>query len=505
MGKKDLVLLSGSQLELVSSSKSKLSSMSQGQKSVQPIHSIHQLNRKNSLDSDLRGLSLEKSDLGSPKKAASSRWSNRSSQVTHLSSQTQFKKYLKGQTSSKGVFGSLPLEITYLILYHLDVPSLSRVSQSSRFLNKLCQNDSLYKRLSFSKFNIHSSRCSLLSSPSQDTQLWKSCYMRLDSGLTTWSGLALDPITNNAQPYDMELIIKSMKHKLRYGLLPTTKRSGLSSAELDRSFFQISEFKGHCRWRDLEDALTLVEGSITDALVPGPPSRFEKDLFLGNRLPRLIEFSEVDIIRGQDLAVPNRYQGLKMGNLILGTYDPGHPSLIGCFAATIEESLPMDLRESFREGLKERGDYRGLLTHYRTTLGIHETAFYIRLQIRSLQDSILQADITVYPSVHIQTSLKTAENEPGDNELEWEAARLRLTAALPVSTTPSCNSVAQSLKIIEMERVFEGFSKRYHVWLETHFPKAQELKLFVAGSSLFGLFLGPRPGCFCVSLESFPS
>jgi hypothetical protein len=325
--------------------------------------------------------------------------------------------------------------------------------------------------------------------------------MRLDAGLTTWFGLALDPITNNAQPYDMELIIKSVKTKLRYGLLPTTKRSGLSSAELDRSFFQISDFQGHCRWHDLDDALTLVQGSITDVLLPGSPSKFQRDFFLGDRIPRLIEFSEIDILRGQDLAVPNRCQGLTTGNLILGTYDPGHPSLIGCFAATMEESLPLDLKDSVKE-LKEGRDYRGLLTHYRTSLGIHETAFYIRFRIRSLQDSLLHAEITVFPSVHIQTSLKTVDlNSEEQNELEWEPARLRLTATLPPSNQTH-NSVAQALEIIEMERVFEGFSKRYHVWLDSHFPKAHELKLFVAGSSLFGLFLGPRPGCFCVSLDS---
>ncbi|TPX35141.1 hypothetical protein SmJEL517_g02384 [Synchytrium microbalum] len=166
---------------------------------------------------------------------------------------------------------------------------------------------------------------------------WKQLYIRLDSGITGWKGYALDRATNGFKPYPMEVLITE---------------SGQSSVN---GIMKRDSFSGVCRWSTLRDSLTRLEGCIDSS---GSAShRFKTDVWLGTSIPQLVTFSETEIIRGSEIAVPNKYEGIWCGPCIVGIYDPGIPQFLGAFAVVAEEALPISPTQStpLRTGQLMRG------------------------------------------------------------------------------------------------------------------------------------------------------
>ena len=124
---------------------------------------------------------------------------------------------------------------------------------------------------------------------------------------------------------------------------------GLSSASETTSThkptWREQNVQGVCRWISQKDALTKTVGVVVDDL-SFKRSRFCLDSWLDTTQVRTVMFEETEIIRGSNIAVPNKYFGMMCGPLIMGVFDPGHPSFVGVFALMMEEATPRLSKQS---------------------------------------------------------------------------------------------------------------------------------------------------------------
>lgn len=457
---------------------------------------------------------------------------------------TQGKSPVKSPTKSLGTskgaaFERLPNELAlYLLSSHLDFASLCTLSQTSRYWHSLCRDDHLYRLLYESRFRLHPSRTPLILAGALTPTPYREAYITLDAGLSSWTGLALDPITNNKNPYAMELIVKYSVKSLRLGkpLLslakagPTFRGPGdpvslLSSPPLSSSsspkspdsaayeYFRVNSFEGACRWPDLDDALTRMSGSVCDSLSK-PYSRFTMDSFLGVPVSRVTQFTESAILRGADLAIPNRYQGLIVGSLMLGFYDPGHLSLMGSFGLVLEESLPLSpILERSQESMCRllkclTAPSRGLFVWSSLYKGAHDTACYLEMTPPSLTNNdsssqVLETQITFFTSTPVHTSLDPHPLRACNPLVETVSMSLILEIN-PSSPEEKGKSSAATPSLRGHFRRPTDYIllKEQSQWIEDHLPLHRDLHLSLSDNVLFGLFLSPRPGVFFVKLSS---
>jgi hypothetical protein len=166
---------------------------------------------------------------------------------------------------------------------------------------------------------------------------WKAFYERLDRACCGWRGWAQDPATNDYEPYEMELVIQSSQIERITGLFAQAiAREGASVQNLRD--IRNSEIHGICRWRFADDACTRVLGSILDAYADFP-TRFKMDYSRGRSVLRNIVFDETHLIRGSNIAIPNRYYGFIDGFVMIGAFDPGESAWRGVFCIVMEESI----------------------------------------------------------------------------------------------------------------------------------------------------------------------
>ena len=405
------------------------------------------------------------------------------------------KLMLVKRHSSNGVFSILPDEINLTLLHFMDIPMLAKMSQLSKYWYDLCQDDSIYQRLLLSKFKIHPSRFSiLLQNEYENLHKWKEMYIQYDSALTTWSGFALDPITNGNKPYSMQLILKDIVHKRVLGISQALKRRNIIGLK-ESDAYRVSEFQGCCRWMDLNDALTRVEGVFIDSL--GVKCvRFVHDSFLENHIPRFITFNELQVIRGEDLAVPNRYSGVMIGNTLLGIYDPGHPSLVGSFGIVMEDSLPFLMAEEFEF---KKGDlYKGMLIHTPKCIfeSIHETSIYMKMVIESVKCDSFIAYVQLYPSHHCQTTMR-----PFVSNNQTNCYALKMTASFIKTRNTLSNTWNYDFKNVTFtpNECFNRQEILMGLWADEHLPLYENIRLEVKGNAIIGLYSLPKAGCFVLN------
>jgi hypothetical protein len=89
-------------------------------------------------------------------------------------------------------------------------------------------------------------------------------------------------------------------------------------------------------------------GSVVDV---GDANRFDIDPMTGRNLIRHVVFEETTLIRGENIAVPNRYHGFLDGCVMIGCFNPGSDTLCGVYCLVMEEaiSIPKKLIEFKRQ------------------------------------------------------------------------------------------------------------------------------------------------------------
>jgi hypothetical protein len=232
---------------------------------------------------------------------------------------------------------NLPKDICIQILTNLDVISASRLSCVSKRWLSIATEWNVYRYFTKRRFRIdlgyHDAR--IQHEPLENT--WKAFYERLDKVCCGWRGWAQDAATNDYEPYEMELVIQSTKSERITGLFAQAiAREGASAQNLRD--LRNSEIHGICRWRFADDAYTRVLGSVLDSYTDFPV-RFCVDSSRGRPLLRNIVFDETFLIRGSNIAIPNRYYGFIDGFVIIGAFDPGESAWRGVFCLVMEESI----------------------------------------------------------------------------------------------------------------------------------------------------------------------
>ena len=376
----------------------------------------------------------------------------------------EFENYSRHHGS--GLLESLPIELILQILSKMEINTLLKMARVSKNWNRLANQDILFQKATVSRFHIHPSRFYYLGlNPHQKSHKWKDLYAELDSGISTWSGYALDYVTNSGRPYEMELIIKSTDSKLVRGPYGLSDKS---------NFFRLTQFEGCCRWRTLADSLTNTEGAIVDP--EGNSSiRFHVDPYLAAYFPRHITFTETGVVRGLDLVVPNLYQGLVCENVVLGSYDPGHPDLVGSFICVLQDSLPLD---RFRtDQFKPLKEYKGI---WMTSL---DKAIYMHFTVEKANSGKISGTAQLFPFVSCRTTTRQ-----GKVELE-NCVNLELQFQVDLSDDKSPSVSNGQFSLVE--------SSFYdQLWVQDCVPISQVIHMNLNGETITGLFSDPRPGCF---------
>ncbi|KAI8807118.1 hypothetical protein BJ742DRAFT_854512 [Cladochytrium replicatum] len=260
-----------------------------------------------------------------------------------------------------GIFARFSEDLCLYLLCHMDLTSSRRLAQTCHFWARVGNDDTLFRQLAHLHFGVDTSMHQVrLAYEGVEEQCWRDLYQRLDCMRTGFKGFALDRATNAFAPYPMELIINTSRTSV------TVVQRGKGESQpldvLDAEFITYqsgqrrrwslrgqkgqhnvnirrTDFDGCCRWSSLRNSLTRTQGFIfDDATQPG--ARFRVDSWLGTNIPRPIAFDEVELLRGEDIAVPNKYYGFSVGPIVLGMYDPGHPHFMGAFVVSMEESFP---------------------------------------------------------------------------------------------------------------------------------------------------------------------
>ncbi|KAJ1554163.1 hypothetical protein HK096_004777 [Nowakowskiella sp. JEL0078] len=239
-------------------------------------------------------------------------------------------------------FKRLSVELCLHILRLLDPLTSAHLAQTCRHWYSITTDELLYLAYSRRFFNFKRLHSPSLTNPSVTlpSESWKTVFQRLDDGRTTWIGFALDPATNNFRPYPLELHVNS-----------TFKTVLIHESETTSTI----HFDACCRWASLRDSLTRAAGTMTYI----SPQRWgQANGFLNKRV---MEFQEIELLRGDNIAIPNTYKAVILGPVIIGMYDPGHPAFRGVFVAVMQESFSKHLKVSNRI-YKARDHFTGQFT-----------------------------------------------------------------------------------------------------------------------------------------------
>ena len=156
--------------------------------------------------------------------------------------------------------------------------------------------------------------------------------------------MALDPATNDFTPYPMELVFTECTIKHIQGIQANI--IGIEAADVSGlSDVCLSEMHGFCRWRTLNDGLTRVEATIVDNSLTDN-SRFQMDPLSNHHVLRNVVIEEVSVMRGTDLAVPNRYYAVTNGFVVIGAFNPGDANMLGVFCVVMEDICPYNFQLS---------------------------------------------------------------------------------------------------------------------------------------------------------------
>ncbi|KAL2913382.1 hypothetical protein HK105_207145 [Polyrhizophydium stewartii] len=305
----------------------------------------------------------------------------------HTAAAADTTKAGAGDTSGAGGGGgrhitSLPFDVCVLVLARLPLPAVAALARTCRFWRRIVANRQahLVRQHMHGRFllppadtRIHQRR--LDNDPAERS--WLAFYQRLDRGEAGWHGLAMDPVTQAFEPYCIELALRDARVSTVGGIVAAAvgaEAAGPAAAASMRRA-RLTELGGCCRFRSLNDALTAVEATIVDDASVHQGMRFELDPVL-NGVPRLaafgdwvgpashafmsmqarnveppppppqihmlrpVVFEETQILRGTDLAVPNRYHGFTNGFVMFGMFDPGDAALLGVFCVVLEDTMP---------------------------------------------------------------------------------------------------------------------------------------------------------------------
>ncbi|KAI8911689.1 hypothetical protein EDD86DRAFT_245952 [Gorgonomyces haynaldii] len=224
----------------------------------------------------------------------------------------------------------LPTEITMNILVYLDLPEQIRLSKTCRFWWRLGKQLDLFQRFCKHIYKLDVHKHQLRMEYEAVEREWSQFASRLDQGLTGFVGLCLDPGTA-ATPYTMELVVQVSETRVFSGFFAET--IGVEACSIaGMNYCRVAEWGGFCRWKTLGDAM---QGNIVD---PDNTARFKKDSN-GMLLPRHVVFEETTLIRGNGIAVPNRYYAVMRGPVLIGMFDPRNLALPGVFCVVMEETL----------------------------------------------------------------------------------------------------------------------------------------------------------------------
>jgi len=282
--------------------------------------------------------------------------------------------------------------------------------------------------------------------------------------------------------------------------------------------------RGNIRWPTLGDALSKIRGTIVedhlpvkvkqestksmalarafvaasplpDWIVPPPirydfhPVRFETDEWTGCSKMIEIQFEEFNLVRGQDIAIPNQYHCFILGPVLLGVFDPGHPQFLGAVVGVMEEALP-------------RAHLKPLLGHHR--------GYMTNVQ-----------DFTRHP---FQCSLSLSHEVPSNDFVGIVSGRMRVTVILEVrgelvQFDVDMSLIARVSRVDEVGQPVEGSSRHgiddgqvlldavltleagtregWLPWLEKHLPiDGQACQLLRKGDFLLGFFQKPKATAF---------
>lgn len=361
---------------------------------------------------------------------------------------------------------SLPTELCLQILSKLDINTLLKMARVSKHWNRLANQDIIFQKATASRFKVHASRFPYLClDPCETKHKWRDIYKEMDSGVSTWTGFAMDYVTNQGNPYEMELIVKSAHTKLV---------RGPAHSNISNFFFRLSQFQGCCRWKTLADSLTYTTGAIVDP-EGNSALRFDVDPFLNAYIPRHITFTETGVVRGLDLLVPNVYQGLVCSNVVLGSYDPGHPDLVGSFLCVLQDSIPLD--RNYSSKFRRSREYTGI---WMTSA---DKAIYMSFLIESVSSDTVLGTVILYPYVACRRTTRSAKVE--------------LEKSVNLQFQFQFNSSDHKYLHINNGRFSVIASSFYNqVWVQECVPVMQEIHLSIFGDTITGIFSNPRPGCF---------
>jgi hypothetical protein len=354
----------------------------------------------------------------------------------------------------------LPIELCLHILSMMQMNTLLTMARASKKWNKLANTDIIFQKAAASRFKLDPLKMHYLGLDPFEKHKWREIYKELDSGIGTWTGFAVDYITNHGNPYEMELIIKSSGTKLVRG--PPNSDTC--------NFFRLSQMEGCCRWKTLDDSLTSTFGAIVD---PEGNSclRFEVDQFLNSLLSRHLTFTETGVVRGLDLVVPNIYQGLVSSNVILGSYDPGHPDLVGSFICVLQDSVPL------YSNFKSQREYAGIW------MSSDDKAIYMCFTIDNVSSGSVVGNVVLYPFVPCRTTTRSAKV---DSE---NSVNLQLKFQVDSSNDKYLCIHGGQLSLISS-------SSDHQIWVQECVPIMNELHINLFGDTITCLFSHPRPGCF---------
>ncbi|KAI8900267.1 hypothetical protein BC833DRAFT_582491 [Globomyces pollinis-pini] len=235
------------------------------------------------------------------------------------------------------------------LIIQLPIPIVGKLSRTCRRFYTLIDGINLFRIHTRHRFRVDVIHHDLRLKYEPMENNWNQFYERLDNTCTGFQGFCMDSATNNFFPYPLELVIQTSSNSIMTGFLPEALAKECSGID-GLNNLRVCNLEGFCRWRTLMDSLTKVSGTIIDTnKVSG--ARFLIDPWTKRPIIRHIILEETDIIRGDNLAVPNRYYGCIDGHVVIGMYDPGEMSSLGVFCLVMEDSITIPQRSlSFYAG-----------------------------------------------------------------------------------------------------------------------------------------------------------
>ncbi|TPX44204.1 hypothetical protein SeMB42_g04408 [Synchytrium endobioticum] len=421
--------------------------------------------------------------------------------------------------SSSGSFQVFSEELCMHMLSFLDPTSASIMGQTSKFWERLTEDDSLYRQRAKERFWLNVYDQTRRMYHESEERSWKDLYVRLDSGQTGWRGFALDRATNGFMPYPMELLIRgpSPERDMHESYGDTSNITGMSVKQ--------ESFSGLCRWSTLRDSLTKLQGFVDDAW--NTSCRFKIDSFLRTTIPRMVTFQETEILRGTEIAVPNKYYGVWAGPVLIGHYDPGVPAFLGAFAVVAEETLPITPTKPIplrvghelvglmmpRPGLDYKGYYTELKVFSMTELPIvssnrlphaYQSAYSlvgISIKDGDNRNTIIKTTyncIFRIKLIHCKTSASPQSLPSGlDTYLEVEIPMLLCSCDGGLTF----DSVRMSTLICREDEKKEDLDSKKR-WCLQNLPSSNtELPLLRQGNTLMAFFKHPRVGVFFLQVR----